>query len=70
MDYTQGELTKEELQWIIWKAEQSIVAGGNLDVNHTALDLVVAAKTFLALLDMPNHRPIQERYDLILKTMA
>lgn len=61
-------LNQLQLQWIIWKAGQSVEQGGNLDINLAASGLKQAAEKFLALLQMPDCRPIQERYDFLMAT--
>ncbi len=57
-------ITGEDLQWIILKAEQSMVQDGNLDENLAASELRVAVIKFFYLLENPESRPVQEQYDL------
>ena len=61
-------LTKMQLEWIAWKAEQSMEQDGNLDINLAASGLMQAAEKFLALLNMPNCRPVQESYERLIAT--
>ncbi len=57
-------ITREELQRIILKAEQSMVQDGNLDENLAASELRIAAIKLFYLLENPESRPVQEQYDL------
>ena len=49
------------------EAGESREQGGNLDINLAASGLRQAAEKFLALVDMPQMRPLQERYDQVKK---
>ena len=58
-------ITKERLQEIAYIAGESMVQNGNLDENIAYSELRLSAIRLLTLLDMPNSRPIQERFDLL-----
>ena len=61
--------TKTQLGWIIWKAGESMEQDGNLDINHAAIELRMAAEKFLILLKYPESRPFQEKHELLMKTI-
>lgn len=58
-------LRQEELQEIIGKAGESMVFGGNLDINLAASALKVVAERFFYLLKYPDTRPMQEQQDFL-----
>lgn len=60
-------ITQKELQRIMQKAGESMIEGGNLDINLVASELRTIAEKYYYLLEFPEMRPMQDSLDRIVR---